>query len=178
MSAKQFEKTFDKMIEAHEENISSWKEMEKEVNKAVEGLINHRDQGEMFTKLDVDNLELHRSFPDIKLQLLYKLNSISLQFEAKLNEFLDTFSTQKSTLVELSSKCSSISSSILLPTMINPRPGKTCLAHQLELSHKLSRLYTSIYLGLSTWLEGRHEDKSVWSINKELSSITFYPSLG
>merc|ERR1712202_76702 len=111
-------------------------------------------------------------------RLLYKLDSIALQFETKLREFIDTFSIQKNTLSELSSQCSSISSSLPLPTLINPRPGKSCLAHQLELSHNLARLYNSIGLGLSTWLEGRHEDKSVWSINKELSSVTYYPSLG
>eukprot|EP00090_Calanus_glacialis_P016031 TRINITY_DN25146_c0_g1_i1.p1 TRINITY_DN25146_c0_g1~~TRINITY_DN25146_c0_g1_i1.p1 ORF type:complete len:179 (+),score=59.60 TRINITY_DN25146_c0_g1_i1:33-569(+) len=178
MSPKQFEKAFDKMIAAHEENLNYWKEMTKEVNKAVEGLINHREQGEMFSNLDVDHLELHKTFPDIKAELLYKLHSISLQFETKLSEFLETFSTQKNTLVQLSSQCSTISSSIPLANMINPKPGKTCPAHQLELSHNLARLYTSTYLGLSTWLEGRHLDKGVWKISKELSKVTYYPSLG
>jgi len=178
MTAKQLEKAVDKLIESNEENISYWKDINKEVKKAVEGLINHREQEEMFDKLDVDQLEIHKNFPDIKKQLLYKVYDISLQFEAKLREFLDTLSTQKNTIEELSSQCSSISSSLPLPTLIDPRPGKACLAHQLELSHKLTRLYNSISLALSAWLEGRHQDKSVWTIHKELSKVTYYPTLG
>ena len=178
MSSKQLEKAIDKMIAVHEENLKFWRQVAKEVHKTVEGILNHREQGEMFTALGVNNMEICKAFPDIKSDLLYKLHFISLQLEFKLREFLETFSSQKNSMVELSSQCLSITSATPLPGMISAKPGKTCLAHQLELVHNLATLYSSVLLGLTTWLEGRHTDKSVWDINKELMRVTYYPTQG
>jgi len=148
--------------------------MGREVTKTVESLINHREQQEMISKLNTDQLEIQKAFPDIKVNILYKLFSICQDTESRLIQYLTTFSSQTEIVKQLSSECAAISKNLPIADLVAVKPEKMCLAHQLELTDNLALLYNSIYLGIKTWLECMHTDKNVWNIGNELEKITFF----
>ena len=174
MSPKQFVKEFNKLLNHHQENIQYWKEASREVIKTVESLINHREQLEMISKLHTNHLEIQKVFPDIKVNILYKLFSICQDTEAKLIQYLATFSSQTEKIKQLSSECAAISKNLPIADLITVKPEKMCLAHQLELADNLSLLYNSVYLGIKTWLECMHTDKNVWNVGTQLEKIIFF----
>ena len=172
MPAKQIEKCYNTIISLHKDNIDYWTNVEKDVMKTVESLINHQDQIRMFTKLPVSQLNITQKFPDIKDQLLHRLHDLTLQFESKLVEYLEKFLAQSEAVNDLCSRCLEESLTVSPSSVTEPRPGELSLASKVEICHKLSRLYSNIELSLSTWLENRHSEKQSWRIKHELSKVT------
>ena len=171
MPAKQIEKCYNNIISLHRDNIDYWTNVEKDVMNTVESLINHQEQIRMFTKLPVSHLKITQKFPDIKDQLLHRLHDLSLQFESKLVEYLDKFSVQSEAITDLCSRCLEESLTVSPASVTEPRPGEVSLASKVETCYRLSRLYSSIELGLSTWIENRHSEKRAWRIKEELSKV-------
>lgn len=171
MPAKQIEKCFNTIISLHRDNIDYWTNMEKDVMKTIESLINHQDQIRMFTKLPVSHLKITQKFPDIKDQLLHRLHDLSLQFESRLVEHVDKFSAQSEAVTDLCSRCLEESLTVAPASVTEPRPGDLSLASKVETCYKLSRLYSSTELGLSSWIESRHSEKQVWRIKEKLSKV-------
>ena len=171
MTVKQIEKISTKVFTIHQENLEYWSRLDKDVTKTVDSVLNHREQIEMFSKLDINRLEVCQEFPDVKDALLQKLSNLTLQFETKLLEFSDTFSKQNEALQKLSSRCLEESSSVEQSTVIETKPGESSLAEKIESCYKLSMLYNSIDTGLTTWMECRHSDRGVWNIKDYLGKI-------
>ena len=171
MRAKQIEKCYNTIIALHRDNIDYWTNVEKDVMKMVESLINHQDQIRMFTKLPVSHLKITQKFPDIKDQLVHRLHDLTLQFESKLVEYLEKLTAQSEAINELCSRCLEESLTVSPSAVTEPRPGERSLASKVEICHLLSRLYSSIELSLSTWLETRHSEKQSWRIKQELSKV-------
>ena len=171
MPAKQIEKSYNSLVSLHRDNMEYWTIVEKDVMKTVESLINHQDQIRMFTKLPVSHLKIAQKFPDIKDQLLHRLHDLTLQFESKLVEHLDKFSAQSEAVNDLCSRCLEESLTVSPSSISEPRPGEVSLAAKVETCYRLSRLYSSIELTLSTWLENRHSEKQTWRIRQELSKV-------
>jgi len=175
MSVKQLEKHIEKLTAQHEENIQYWTEVEGEVEKTLERFQNHSEQIETFTRLQLStSLEMMREFPDIKDQLLQKLTNLSLQFESKILEYHEVFSSQRDSMEELSEKCCEVSAQLAVIQLVEERPGDFCLSSRLEQTNKLVSLYNSLELGLACWLDQRHQDISVWRISSQLSQLSLY----
>ena len=171
MTVKQIEKISSKVSISHKENLEYWSGVEKDVIKTVDSVLNHREQMEMFSKLDISRLELYQEFPDVKDDLLRKLSNLTLQFETKLLEYSEIFSKQTESIKELSSRCLVESSTVEPATVIECKPGESSLAEKVESCYKLSMLYSSIDTSLSTWIECRHSDKDVWKIKDQLGKL-------
>ena len=172
MTVKQIEKCFQKLTEQHQANVEYWSEVDKDVVKTVDSIVNHQEQMAMFSKLDVSRMKITKEFPDIKERLLHRLSNLTLAHQTKLEEHLDTFSGQSRVISELCSKCLESSLSVSASVVSEDRPGDCSLAAKVEQCYKLSRLYNQIEMNLETWLENRHSDKGVWGIKDALSLLS------
>ena len=171
MPAKQIEKCYNTIISLHRDNIDYWTNVEKDVMKTVESMINHQEQIRMFTKLPVSHLKITQKFPDIKEQLLHRLHDLSLQFESRLVSHVDKLSAQSEAVADLCSRCLEESLTMTPASVTETRPGELSLASKVETCYRLSRLYSSVEIGLTSWLENRHSEKQVWRIKEELSKV-------
>ena len=59
----------------------------------------------MFTRLPVDHLKISKQFPEIKDQLLQRLHDLALQYESRLDEHRDKFTSQSDVISELAIRC-------------------------------------------------------------------------
>ena len=172
MTGKQLEKQYEKLTGIHQDNIQYWGEVEADLNKTLRSLENHSEQIETFSSLQLaSSLEITREFPRIKDQLLEKLSNLSLQLETRLGEYQDTLSQQRIVVEELAEKCLEISASLSVSQMVEVNPAELSLASKLETASQLSNLYSRLELGVSTWLEHRHRDQTVWRIHSQLSQL-------
>ena len=172
MSEKLLEKKFSKLVMVHDGNLSYWQDAEKRVMKVGESLRNHREQSDMFAALDTEELELTRQVPNIKPLLLTKLASLALGFEAELGEVVDRLEGQAGEVAGLAREVVQAGAGLQLGSLTATRPGRHCLAHQLELAARIDRLYTNQQLGMVTWLQGRHLDVSVWRVASNLAQLS------
>ena len=124
MPAKQIEKCYNNILSLHRDNIDYWTNVEKEVMKTVESLINHRDQIRMFTKLPVEHLKITKQFPEVKDQLLQRLHDLALQYESRLGQHRDKFTSQSDVISELAIRCQEESLTVPPSSLTETRPGK------------------------------------------------------
>merc|ERR1719300_1671331 len=136
--------------------------------------MNHNEQTKKFSKLTVSHLQLISQFPDIRQQLLYKLSSLSQQFETKLTEYAEIFEKQSIKLQELVNKiiqCSSYQPIVVTSKIV---PGDVTIAEKIHFCYKLSRLYQTIDLKLSSWLGKKDSQMDCWRIKDELSKVALF----
>jgi len=174
MSVKKIEKLYAEVVQMHESNRKFWSESEKDILKNVNSLMNHNEQTEKFSKLTVSHLQLISQFPDIRQQLLYKLSSLSQQFETKLTEYAEIFEEQCIKLQELVNKIIQCSSSQPITVTSEIVPGDVTIAEKIHFCYKLSRLYQTIDLKLSSWLGKKDSQMDCWRIKDELSKVALF----
>ena len=107
----------------------------------------------MFTRLPVDHLKITKQFPEVKDQLLQRLHDLALQYESRLGQHRDKFTSQSDVISKLAIRCQEESLTVPPSSLTETRPGELSLAARVEMCYRLSRLYSSLRLNLFTWLE-------------------------
>ena len=160
------------MTEQHQANVEYWSDVDKDVMKTVEAVVNHQEQVTMITKMDASRMKITQEFPDIKERLLHRLSNLTMAHHTKLEDHLETLSEQSRVIQDLSSKCLESSLSLSASVVSEDRPGECSLSAKIQHCYKLSRLYNQVEMNLETWLEDRHSDRSVWGVKETLSVLS------
>ena len=191
----QFDDDFARLMGANDENILHWNNLNDEVSKTVDDLLNETFFIGTVRELDVANSDMSENFPDIKDQVEYKLTKNSQILESKLFAYVSIFDLQRKKIAFLCSECSRSASAF--PLSVRGEPSKVLLndnvevseevnniylktkkmippmlvkrAEQLQNSKCLKRQYLDILNSLLGWLEGTETEIMVWNLGERLS---------
>ena len=92
MSIKQFDKLFEQLLAHHNENKIFWKSLEADLLKSVAKLENHREQGTLFDKLEVQLVSCSKYKPKYICKYKYK-------YRCKY-KYVYKYNTKRSTCLE------------------------------------------------------------------------------
>lgn len=102
---KRLEKGISELIQVHREHLEIWRSSEKELERLEAGYKNHRDQRELFIKMDISKTELGIMFPNTKEKLISKLEIKISDLDSRLRDKLEIMETQKNTVLRLAAEC-------------------------------------------------------------------------
>lgn len=138
---KQLERSLSELIQTHKENLQVWRNCNRDLEKLVAGYKNHMEQREMFLKTEISSTELAKRFPNIKDQLLHKLDAKIYDYNIKLWDSVSVLKSQKERILELSEKCRQSREGLELSDLVETKNTQLPTAQLLELCWDIDQLY-------------------------------------
>ena len=133
---------FYEMESYHENSVQAWTERSAQLETWTEGLLNHREQRELYTRLPVHQLDIVIKSPRLKDKLLHKLNLKINSYDALLRDQLGELEEQLERVRQLSGRCQELALAIPPAALLYQTDSRPPLSSLLEICYDIDQLYT------------------------------------
>jgi len=159
------EKLIAELIDLHRSHVEVWRHRNKDIDKLVHGLANHLKQRQLFERVDVTACQLVQQCPNIKRQLMQKLDLKIHAYALALGEHRDLMDQQKRRICAHTDKCKAAAQSHDLEKIFQWKQAQVSSAYFLEFCFKLDQLYISKHLVMLKYLHSNSTSGEFFSVS-------------
>ena len=139
---KELEQGVKALLTTHREHLEVWRGQEKELTKLATAYSNHTTQRSLFNTTDISETNLVASYPDVKSQLLTKLDTKIMEYDAELRRKVSLLEDQMQRISSLCTACTLHTRDIEFPELMNLKSTLLPTALLIEFLFDVEQVYS------------------------------------